>query len=176
MKLEDSYVILARYNRWMNEKLYAMAAQLSDQERKRDVRAFFKSIHGTLDHILYGDRIWLTRFGVADVGEGGSGFVGAPVDAPLYEDFTELREERSRTDAQIDAFAKSLTEETLSAPLLYTRRGVSFDPPLAHAVSHFFNHQTHHRGQVTTLFMQLGRDPGVTDLIALLREADWATT
>jgi uncharacterized damage-inducible protein DinB len=87
----------------------------------------------------------------------------------LYADFDELRRERTRTDDEIDAFVATLTEERLSGNLRYLRHGVVNEFPLWHAVAHFFNHQTHHRGQVTTLLMQAGHDPGVTDLVAMLR-------
>ena len=153
---------MARYNLWMNETLYAAPERLSDAERKRDLGAFFKSLHGTLNHILVGDRLWLGRF------------VGAPVTYPslaheIAADFAELRRERAKTDAAIAAYAATLTPERLAKPLIYRTllnpRDVSF--PLVHALAHFFNHQTHHRGQATTLLMQLGVDPGITDLIAL---------
>lgn len=175
MRLADSYVVLARYNRWMNEKLYAVAVELADADRKRDQGAFFGSLHGTLNHLLFGDRIWLRRFGVDDAGELRTG--SAAYGHDLYDDFAELRRERVKTDLVFDRWAKSLTDEALAAPLRYSNQsGKSFEHPLHYAAQHLFNHQTHHRGQVTTLLMQLGRDPGVTDMIALLRQPDWATT
>jgi uncharacterized damage-inducible protein DinB len=162
--------VLARYNGWMNDKLYAVAAPLSDEERKRDRGAFFKSIHGTFNHLLVADRAWLSRFAGQPAPEG---FV-APglrsLDQELYADFDELRRERARTDAELSAWVAALTEERLAASLVYTRAGKRREQPLWAAVAHLFNHQTHHRGQVTTLIMQAGTDPGVTDLIAMLWE------
>ena len=162
---------LARYNRWMNEKLYAVAARLTDEERKRDRGAFFKSIHATLNHLLLADRVWMGRFtGVSVHGDWlGPGGIRA-LDQELYADFDELRRERARTDGEIDSWVATLTNERLLAPLVYTRKGTTYDHPLWWSVAHLFNHQTHHRGQVTTLLMQAGHDPGVTDLIAMLRE------
>ena len=162
---------LARYNRWMNEKLYAVGSKLTDVERKRDRGAFFKSIHGTLNHLLLADRVWMARFaGVFPDGELlGPGGIRS-LDQELYADFEELRKERVRTDQEISEWALGLTAEKLAAPLVYTRRGTTFDHPLSWSVAHLFNHQTHHRGQVTTLLMQAGHDPGVTDLLAMLRE------
>jgi len=157
---------MARYNRWMNDKLYAVAAELSEGERKKDRGAFFKSIHGTLNHILLGDRVWLSRF--TDDPTIADGIVG--LDQELYADFAELARERKKTDDGIDAWVATLTEEKLAATFRYLRRGVEHTSPLWWCVIHFFNHQTHHRGQATTLFMQAGRDPGVTDLVAMLRE------
>lgn len=159
----DHLAALARYNRWMNEKLFAVASELSDEERKRDLGAFFGSVHRTLGHILLADRIWLGRLGAGPTVQPKS------MGDELFADFTELREARAETDDAIDAYVAQLDEAELAAPVAYARGGSPIEHPLWYAVVHLFNHQTHHRGQVTTLLMQLGRDPGVTDLIALLR-------
>jgi uncharacterized damage-inducible protein DinB len=162
---------LARYNRWMNDKLYGHAATLSDEARKRDVGAFFRSIHGTLNHILLADRIWLSRFTGVTVPEGSMGPGGIrSLDQELHADFAELRRERARTDDELSAWVAELTPARLAAPLVYMRGQARHEAPLWWAVAHVFNHQTHHRGQVTTLLMQQGCDPGVTDLVAMLRE------
>jgi len=153
---------MAQYNRWMNERLYDFCNRLSDQERKRDVGAFFKSIHGTLNHLLLGDRIWLGRF----LGEP---FTVTSLAQELHSDFAQLRAARSRTDARIIDWAGSLTSADLAGEISYTSV-VNPKPhryPLWFAVAHFFNHQTHHRGQLTTLLSQCGVDPGITDLIWL---------
>ncbi|MGH7002668.1 MAG: DinB family protein, partial [Alphaproteobacteria bacterium] len=153
---------LAAYNRWMNGTVYAAAARLSDAERKRDLGAFFKSLHGTLNHILVGDRMWMGRL------------TGQPVSFPslaheLCAGFDELRRERAVTDDAIDAFVETLTPERNAGPLRYRTainpRNAAF--PFGFVLTHFFNHQTHHRGQATTLLMQLGVDPGLTDLLYL---------
>ncbi|WP_043769809.1 DinB family protein [Algiphilus aromaticivorans] len=153
---------MAAYNCWMNERLYAICETLSEEERRRDMGAFFRSVHGTLNHILLADRVWMGRF----LGEP---FAPASLDQELYADFATLRAEREYEDARIIAWVQSLMPETLDGELRYTSM-VNPEPrryPYALTVSHFFNHQTHHRGQLTTLLMQLGRDPGVTDLIWL---------
>ncbi|MBX3223049.1 MAG: damage-inducible protein DinB [Labilithrix sp.] len=160
---------LARYNRWMNDKLYAVAEKLTDAERKEDRGAFFGSIHRTLNHLLLADRVWLARFTGAAVQDGEMAPGIRSLDQELYADFDELRRERTKTDDAIDAFVATLTDEKLADDLRYLRRGVVNELPLWHAVAHLFNHQTHHRGQVTTLLMQAGHDPGVTDLVAMLR-------
>jgi uncharacterized damage-inducible protein DinB len=149
---------MAAYNRWMNEKLYGAAAHLTDEERKRDLGAFFKSIHATLSHILLGDQSWLQRFR------------GQPVTmtSPAQETharFDELQAARWQMDSDIAHWAEGLTDEFAAAPLRFwsvTYQKERVIPGWA-AVVHMFNHQTHHRGQVTTLLKQLGRDPGVTD-------------
>ena len=164
MSALEQFRMMAGYNRWMNEKLYAICAQLSDEERKRDRQAFFRSIHGTLNHLLLTDRGWLARF------TGGS-WTFRSLDQELYADFDELRRERVETDAAIEAYVAALAPERLSEPFSYTTyAGKRFTHPLGPALVHWFNHQTHHRGQLTTLLSQLGIDPGVTDLIAYYRE------
>lgn len=161
---------LARYNRFMNDSLYALAATLSDEERKRDVGAFFASIHGTFNHLLVADRIWLARFTGASVPDGMMGPGIRSLDQVLHADFEELRRERAITDDDLSAWVSELTDERLAAPLVFARRGRQQSAPLWWSVAHVFNHQTHHRGQITTVLTQLGHDPGVTDLVAMLRE------
>lgn len=153
---------MARYNQWMNDHLYAICAELPDAERRKDRGAFFKSIHGTLNHILLADRIWLGRF----LGEP---FQASSLDQELYHDFGELTQARQDTDRTIIEWANTLTEESLGGDLSYTSM-VNPQPRKYEywlAVTHFFNHQTHHRGQLTTLLSQSGKDIGVTDLIML---------
>ena len=153
---------MARYNRWMNERTYECCARLTDAQRKEDMGAFFKSIHGTLNHLLLADRVWMGRFK-------GQPYHPRSLADELYADFEELRRERGKTDDAIDAWAASLSESDLAGTLAYT----SITNPAPHrcplwlAATHFFNHQAHHRGQLTTLLFQRGIDPGVTDLIAL---------
>jgi uncharacterized damage-inducible protein DinB len=160
----DGFRMMAGYNRWANERLYAVCATIPDEERKRDRQAFFHSIHGTLNHLLLGDRAWLGRF------------TGRPasfrsLDQELFADFDDLRRERSRTDDAIEAFCRTLTEEQLAADIEYaTQAGARFKHPLAPALLHMFNHETHHRGQLTTMLAQLGLDYGATDAIVYYRE------
>jgi len=161
---------LARYNRWMNEKVYASAALLSDEERKRDRRAFFKSIHGTLNHLLVADRIWLGRLHGVVPPDGLLASGVRALDQELFADFGELRAERERADQAIDAWAAAVTSASLGEPLRYVAGGRRREYPLWWVVRHLFNHQTHHRGQITTLLVQAGPDPGSTDLLAMLME------
>jgi uncharacterized damage-inducible protein DinB len=160
MKPTEYARTMARYNEWMNARLYDASAKLSDEIRKTDQGAFFKSIHGTLNHLLLADRVWMGRFT-------GPVFAPASLAHELHADFDELRRQRELTDRAIMQWAGSLTDETLAGELTYISI-VNPQPrsyPMWIAVTHFFNHQTHHRGQLTTLLMQNGVDPGVTDLI-----------
>jgi len=174
MIMAEQFRQLARYNTWMNVKLYAEAAALDDDARKRDLGAFFKSLHGTLSHVLWADRIWLWRFTKdAEIGlsmdRDGNPIPIGMHDQILYADFAELRRERARTDAHIEVWTDGLDDARLAAPLTYRNMsGSERTHPLWMAVTHFFNHETHHRGQATTLLMQLGRNPGVTDFMVFL--------
>ena len=158
---------MAAYNRWMNGRLYECCAKLSDAERKRDAGAFFKSIHGTLNHLLLGDRIWLGRFL-------GKPFPVKSLAQELHADFVELQSEREATDEMISKWVASLWEADFARDLSYT--SIANPQPRKHplwlGITHFFSHQVHHRGQLTTLLFQRGIDPGATDLIWLpeLRE------
>lgn len=153
----------ARYNCLANAKLYEACAGLSDEERRRDLGAFFRSVHGTLNHLLLGDRIWMTRF------EGGS-HPSTGLDAVLFEEFAALRHARVAMDRRIEAFFTNLPAGFLEQTLRYVNNaGVDSEDPVEVILPHFFNHQTHHRGQVHTLLSQLGRDPPVLDLHRVLR-------
>jgi len=154
--------LLAAYNAWMNEKLYAVCAAIPDEERKRDRRAFFRSIHGTLNHLLLADSVWLGRFE-------GKPFAIRSLDQELYADFDELRAQRREVDARIVRWTDGLTEAALDAELTFTSAITkrTHTPTLWKVVAHFFNHQTHHRGQLTTLLSQAGIDYGVTDLFLM---------
>lgn len=158
MSDRNHYQLMAEYSQWMNQKLYAVCAEIPDEKRKADLGAFFKSIHGTLNHILVGDRIWMGRFIHQPF--------AATLNQELYSDFEELRQEREKTDQQILQWSKTLTNEWLQQPFTYIS-GIDKKTrtlPAWVLVTHLFNHQTHHRGQLTTLLSQMGHDPGVTDI------------
>jgi uncharacterized damage-inducible protein DinB len=150
------------YNRWMNERLYELCASLPDAERKADRRAPFRSIHGTLNHLLLADRVWMGRFE-------GQPFVFDSLGQELYSDFEELRRQREAEDARIAAWVETLVDARLAADFTYTPKmnPVPRTLPFGFIVMHFFNHQTHHRGQLTALVEQAGCDCGVTDLLML---------
>ncbi|MDI1285392.1 MAG: DinB family protein [Reyranella sp.] len=153
----------ARYNRLANERLYEACAALSDEERRRDLGAFFKSVHGTLNHLLLGDRIWMTRF------EGGS-HPSTDLGAILHDDFATLRAARAAMDARIERFAADLPRDVAAGTIRYLNNaGLVSEDPLDVLLPHFFNHQTHHRAQIHTLLSQLGRDPPALDLHRVLR-------
>jgi uncharacterized damage-inducible protein DinB len=157
---------MAVYNRWMNERVYAACAPVPDAERKHDRGAFFKSIHGTLNHLLFGDRVWLGRFLDADRSDPNGRFYAPRPDAILFDDFAALRAERAWLDGEIVRWADGLSEAWLAADFTWTSGidGKTRTFPGWLLATHMFNHQTHHRGQLTTLLSQLGVDPGATDI------------
>ena len=166
--------LMATYNEWMNEKVYQAARKLPDEELAADRKAFFGSILGTLNHVAAGDVIWLRRFAKHPLCQ----LALEPIrqlptpknlDHLLFENIRELSEYRVWLDRIVVGWAGSLTEADLDYTLHYTSmKGVPADKNLHGLVMHFFNHQTHHRGQVTTLLSQAGVDVGDTDLVALI--------
>jgi len=171
--IAEQYRLLARYNTWMNARLYALAATLPDAERRADRGAFFRSIHGTFNHLLLVERVWLDRLTGDATLSASRDANGTPIpyrslDQELYADFDLLRREQAATDAAVERWSHGLEEAQLATPIRYrSTDGSQHEHPYWQAVTHLFNHQTHHRGQLTTLFSQLGHDPGVTDLIRL---------
>lgn len=159
MTTPELYQTFAAYNRWMNEKTYAVAAAMTDAERRQDRGAFFKSIHSTLNHILFGDRAWMNRLAQTN-------FDLKAIGEDLFDDFDALHAERAEMDAAIVDWTRTLTPEQLHSDLTWISGadGKSRTHPVWLLASHMFNHQTHHRGQITTLFSQMGKDVGPTDM------------
>jgi uncharacterized damage-inducible protein DinB len=173
-----NYRFLARYNAWFNERLYDACEQLSDAERKRDRGAFFGSIHNTLNHLLWADQLWLGRFaaqpGCDPAGVLRPGLLALPAgvagvhETVLHAGWQPLRTQRRQLDGAVEAWLAAMPADYPARTMRYgNTKGVQREHPAWMALTHLFNHQTHHRGQVTTLLMQAGVDPGLTDLIAL---------
>jgi uncharacterized damage-inducible protein DinB len=154
--------MLARYNRIANERLYERCAQLDDDEYRRARAGSIGSIHGLLNHILLGDRLWMTTF---------HGAVRSTPDlaAILFDDFDALRSARQEEDARIEAFFGELGADFFERVFRYTNnqnRDITETAPVA--VAHFFNHQTHHRGQVHVMLSQTAVPPPQLDLHRIL--------
>jgi uncharacterized damage-inducible protein DinB len=149
---------LAQYNAWANWRVYEACAQLSDAERKAPRPCFFGSIHRTLNHILVGDRLWLSRLTAGDSGV-------TSLDQELYSDFAELRAARIREDERLIGVIGGYDE---AGSLSYrSMEGEAKRVPLVHVLGHIFNHQTHHRGQVHALLSGTPAAPPSLDLISL---------
>jgi uncharacterized damage-inducible protein DinB len=175
----DNYRLLARYNRWMNQRLYAACEPLGDEARKRERGAFFGSLHRTLNHLVVADQIWLRRFAQCgqDHGFTFASLNGATLDLPPgsqldtvpFDEWPALRAKREQLDAAMETWVADMPAGYPQFTMTYSNtKGVQRAHPAWQAMTHFFNHQTHHRGQATTLLMQAGVDVGVTDLVALL--------
>lgn len=161
--LTRHFQMLAFYNRLANERLYEACALLSGAERKKQREAFFGSIHNTLNHIMVGDRIWLSRFS-------GEKTPSTNLDAILYEDFEELREARRREDQRIEDFAASIEEVFLGSSISYVNNeGRTLEDTMELLFAHFYNHQTHHRGQIHDMLTQTEVSPPVLDLHRVVR-------
>jgi uncharacterized damage-inducible protein DinB len=163
--MKPLFEMLAAYNAWANERLCAAVARLPDADYRADGGAFFGSLHGTLNHILIGDRIWTHVFT-------GEGVKPTELDAILYEDLAELWEARRIEDARISRYVASLTPEALAGTARYTtiRSPAEIEQHIAPLLLHFFNHQTHHRGQAHCLLTGFSGEAPTLDMVMFQRE------
>jgi uncharacterized damage-inducible protein DinB len=156
---------MAAYNSEMNRRLYAAAARLSDADRRQPRGAFWSSIHGTLCHLLWGDQAWMSRF---------DGWEKPAViqkdSAGLVADFDELRRLRVEADEKISAWAHRIDEAWLAQDLVWFSQSAQKElrNPRGFLVAHFFNHQTHHRGQAHAMITAAGEQTGDTDLFLVV--------
>ena len=152
---------MARYNRWQNDNLYSCADQLSDEARRQERGAFFGSIHGTLNHLLWADELWMSRFWGTPRPKG-----SIAESTSLRSDWDELKRDRTDFDQRIIAWADTLDDAALAADLTYysgaAKREIT--EPKWLLIAHLFNHQTHHRGQVHAMLTACGEKTGDTDL------------
>jgi uncharacterized damage-inducible protein DinB len=164
--ITPSYVrTMAAYNSEMNRRLYSAAARIPDPERRLDRGAFWNSIHGTLSHLLWGDMVWMARFDGWQRPD-----VSGKQSAGMIEDFDRLAAERVKADAGIEVWAERVTESWLADDLVwfsgFAQREVR--RPRVLLVAHFFNHQTHHRGQAHAMITACGQATGDTDLMIVV--------
>ena len=164
--ITPSYVrTMAEYNAEMNRRLYGAADRLSEAERRQDRGAFWHSIHGTLGHILWGDTQWMSRFDA-----------WLKPQTPIKEsdhfiaDWAELRAARGKADADIAGWADKIDEAWLDVDLTWFSgaAGREISAPKRLLVAHFFNHQTHHRGQAHALITAAGEKTDDTDLFLIV--------
>ena len=157
--------VMAGYNDEMNRRVYAAAARLDESTRRQQGGAFWTSVHGTLSHILWADRLWLARFA-----GGAPPHVDMGSSDRMYEDFAELQAEREQTDAFLRRWAETVGEDWLKGEMSWTSAVLKRDvtAPVRLLVTHFFNHQTHHRGQAHALLTRAGETVGDTDLFLVV--------
>jgi uncharacterized damage-inducible protein DinB len=165
--MKQHFMMFAAYNAWANRCIYDAASALSTEEFCRDTGAFFKSMMGTLNHLVATDRIWMKRFT-------GKGDAPAALDAIIHADLGKLRAAREIEDQRIIAWIDGLDAKALSGRFTYMTvsdmRTIS--QRLAPALDHLFNHQTHHRGQAHMILTTLGKPSVRLDLIAFQRSEE----
>ena len=165
--MKTHFDMIARYNRWANQRLYQAVGALSDADFRADRGVFFKSLRGTLNHLLVADRIWLWRFT-------GEGDLPDRLDAILFDAFEPLRAARESEDLRIVAYVESLDESRLAGTVKYRRVSgpETFEQALSEALAHWFNHQTHHRGQAHAILTGLVGAAPELDLLFYQRMRD----
>ncbi len=178
MTLKHNFELMAQYNQWMNNKIYRSLTKLDSAALHRQRGAYFGSISGTLNHTLVGDYLWLKRFlnhpsnfkslhSIKNLHE---------VDdlaKTLHAEIAALYQARQQTDAMIVNLINETTEQDYTRTLHYhDMAGTPIAKSFAYLLQHFFNHQTHHRGQISTLLNQIGIDIGVTDLLAIIPDVE----
>jgi len=163
--MKTHFVTMAKYNAWANARLYKMAGALPDEMYRRDVGAYFKSLHGTLNHLLVADRIWMHRLtGIGDHPD--------ELNAKLFDDLSSLHSARLEEDDRIIGLVNSLSESALEETCAYrTLSGAPQSQRRREILAHLFNHETHHRGQAHAILTMLGvAEPDPLDLLLMQRE------
>lgn len=169
MGMTSHWHMFAAYNAWANARVFVAAAKLSDPDYRADKGAFFKSVHGTLNHLLVADLVWMHRFT-------GEGAMPSRLDEILYDSLPALHDARRKEDARIVAYVDGLDDAALAGTIRYrpiTTTG-EIVQELSPALAHWFNHQTHHRGQVHALLTRLAGEAPSLDLVNFQREEGMA--
>lgn len=174
MSAKENMQLMASYNHWMNQTIYRAAGELNDVDLTENKGAFFGSVLGTLNHNLVADIIWLKRFSECFGSLDSLEYVRTlekptALNVLLFKDLISLQERRFELDNVIIAMVDEITDEMLAMALGYKNtKGIEHLQRFEFVLQHFFNHQTHHRGQLTTLFSQMNIEVGVTDLITTI--------
>lgn len=174
MSMKSHFELLAKYNQWMNSNIYEAARGLTEQDLAKGRGAFFGSILGTLNHLIVADTIWLKRFAAHSSSTHSLSAIAtlempSSLDQTIFSDFNQLLERRVWLDQLIIDWIATLSDHDLESTLSYCNtKGTAFNKRYWNVILHFFNHQTHHRGQASTLLSQAGADIGVTDLLAII--------
>ncbi|MEH6358580.1 MAG: DinB family protein [Pseudomonadales bacterium] len=172
MSFTLSYKRMARYNQWMNEAIYKASSKVNSDELNKDRGAFFGSIFGTLNHLMVGDIFWFKRFAEHQFKFPSLEYfrlieTPSSLKAVIHTSLASLTKEREKMDSSILLFTSELTDDAIASTLNYRNsKGHQFNKNFGHLLQHAFNHQTHHRGQASTLLYQAGIDVGVTDMLA----------
>lgn len=172
LAFKQHFQLMADYNCRMNRQVYQASSQLGKGDLQKDVGAFFGSVLGSLNHILVGDLVWLARFSnhsndYESLKQLDKYRKPMQLNSLLYPEFSELYNVRQEVDLMIQTWVRNETkEEHFELDLTYSNtKDETSSRCFGELVSHLFNHQTHHRGQITTLLYQFGYDVGVTDFL-----------
>ena len=165
----NNLALMARFNQWVNGHIYDAVAKLSDDDYRRDRKAFFGSIHRTLNHLLVVDRLWMGRIRGVDTS------IKSLTDI-LFDEFEPLRAARGREDESLIELVDGIDEGGFTAPIVYTRMLGNGEQQtrLDHILITLYNHQTHHRGQVHAMLTQAGVTPTDIDVIYFLEDAGFS--
>ena len=164
MSAKSHYQDFAAYNQWANQRVYDVVSRLPVEVYKCDRGMFFNSFEGTLNHLVITDLMWLYRMT-------GEGDYPQKLDEIIYDDFEGLREARVKLDQRIIEYASGLEADDFGRVLSYmTVSYGAMESKLSETLAHFFNHQTHHRGQIHNCLSQIDIDPPPLDYMLFLRE------
>lgn len=168
--IDKGYVLtMARYNAWQNNQIVDIVKAMDEDALWRDHKAFFGSIMHTLNHILWADTLWMSRF-CSDV--------DLP-DVPGSESTNymatrgEWQAARFRLDGRIRIWGETLSNLDLAGEMTWYSGGMQrdFTQPVALCITHMFNHQTHHRGQVHAMLTASGQSAPTTDIVFMPEDA-----
>jgi uncharacterized damage-inducible protein DinB len=164
--MKPHFLMMARYNAWANLRLYKMAGALPEELYRREVGVYFKSLHETLNHLLVTDRIWMRRLT-------GKGSHPNKLNAIAFDDFASLQAARTSEDLRIVNYIENLQEADIEKELDYsTLNGTPQKQPICEILAHWFNHQTHHRGQAHAVLTLVGvTEPEPLDLLVMQRRS-----
>ncbi len=160
--------MMARYNAWQNRQLFGTAGTMPDAALAEERGAFFGSILGTLNHLMWGDLMWMARF------DGGAAPSVTMVDSPgLHPTAAAWSAARLRLDGRISRWAEKVSDVELGGELHWYSGVLEADVsrPLGLCVAHMFNHQTHHRGQVHAMLTAAGSEAPVSDIFLMPEDA-----
>ena len=162
--MKSHFEMMASYNTWANALLFKMSEALTDEQYRRDVGSYFKSLHGTLNHLLVTNRIWMRRLS-------GQGDHPSTLDTIAFQDLASLKLARISEDVRISEFVWNLEESDMERVWEYqTLKGFRMSQPIKEILAHLFNHQTHHRGQAHGILTAVGVvEPDALDLVFMQR-------
>jgi len=176
LSMLKQFKLFAEYNQLMNQRIFRSAAQLSDDDLKKDCGAFFKSVFGSLNHIMVGDIVWLKRFATHSSSQAALSYVvnlekPKSLDSFIHPNLSDLEKERIKIDEAMIQWIENLSEQNITECISYENMaGKPFQKQYSSLISHLFLHQIHHTGQITTLISQFGFDFGETDIIEIVSE------